>query len=75
MDDDEKKQLANLLIPHLAWELSRSVVFNYQPDENSSGASAELFLDQITQHIRRKLHDGESFAVAIIPVRNVGEGR
>lgn len=62
-----KRQLANDLIPHLAWDLSRSDVYSFTPSPTTSAAAVEVFLQQVMSQLRYKIHCGEGFKVAIIP--------
>lgn len=67
MTDDEKRELAKMLAPHLAWDLSRSEMFSYEPNDTVSGAACQILIDQVVIRMRRKMYDAEAFTVAIIP--------
>lgn len=69
MTDEEKRELARHLLPHLAWDLSRSSVYTFAPTEGTSGASARMFVEQISQQITAMALHGEAFTVAIIPAQ------
>ena len=69
MNEDEKRELAKHLLPHLAWDLSRSSVYSYEPNETTSGTQAQMFIEQIVRQLQAKVRAGESFSVAIIPAR------
>lgn len=66
MTPEEQRELAKMLLPHLAWDLTRSRIFNYQPSNTVSGAAVEVFLQQIMSMIRYEIHSGNAFSVAII---------
>ncbi|HEY0171159.1 MAG TPA: hypothetical protein VGB98_09050 [Pyrinomonadaceae bacterium] len=67
MNSEEKRHLAEILVPHLAWDLSRSEVFTFDVNENVSGTAQEMLISQVVQSLRAKAARGERFAVAIIP--------
>lgn len=67
MDDAEKRELAKLLLPHLAWDLGRVEVMTFEHRPDVSAAAAAMFIEQVTATLRAKAMRGETFTVAIIP--------
>lgn len=66
LTDDDKRQLAEMLVPHLAWDLSRAEVWAFNPATMSAAAN-EVAIHQIDTVIRAKAMSGQGFRVAIIP--------
>jgi hypothetical protein len=67
MDDYDKRELAKLLVPHLAWDLTRAEVMTFESRPDMSGVGGAMFVDQVAMLLRSKIVAGETFTVAIIP--------
>ena len=65
---DDKRQLAEMLIPHLAWDLTHAEVWIFNPATMSATAN-EVTIHQIDTAMRAKAMSGQGFRVAIIPLR------
>jgi hypothetical protein len=63
---DDKRQLAEMLIPYLAWDLSRAQIWVFNPATMSATAN-EVTIHQIDTVMRAKVTSGEGFRIAIIP--------
>jgi len=74
MDDADKRKLAEMLLPHLAWDLKRATVFTFEARPEVSGVAAQMFVEQVIAHVRGRVARGESITVMIIPTDKPGEG-
>lgn len=72
MNEEEKRELAKVLAPHLAWDLSRSEIFTYEHSSTASSTAGMMFVEQIALLIRSKMYKEQSFTVAIIPSKPDG---
>lgn len=62
---DDKRQLAEMLVPHLAWDLSRAEVWAF--DSGLTATAIEVMIHQIDATLRSKAMHGQGFRIAIIP--------
>lgn len=63
---EDKRQLAEMLVPHLAWDLARAEVWTFNPAIMSAMAT-EVMLHHIDAAIRSKAMGNQGFRVVIIP--------
>lgn len=63
---EDKQELAEMLVPHLAWDLTGAEVWAFNPATMSATAS-EVLIHEIDAAMRTKAMSGKGFRVAIIP--------
>lgn len=70
MSDEDKRRLAKMLAPHLAWDLLRANVYQYETDATATGAM--MFCESVMNDVRFRAARGEAFAVIVVPVETGG---
>lgn len=71
MDESEKRELAQYLLPHIMWDLRRVEIYEFKaPSEYESGIGNQIKVNEMEAAIRSKLNqinERGGFTVLIVP--------
>ena len=64
---EDLREFAQMIVPNLAWDLTRSEVYRYQHSDTATATAVDVFTYELIQRVKAKIYNGDSFTVAIIP--------